>query len=50
MNIKKKAKHIAEILENLFPETPIPLQHTDTYTLLIAVLVVVSMVVSFIRS
>ena len=38
MNIKKKAKHIAEILENLFPETPIPLQHTDTYTLLIAVL------------
>ncbi len=36
--IKKKAKHIAEILENLFPETPIPLQHTDTYTLLIAVL------------
>ena len=38
MNIKKKAKHIAEILENLFPETPIPLQHSDTYTLLIAVL------------
>ena len=38
MNIKKKAKHIAEILEKLFPETPIPLQHTDTYTLLIAVL------------
>ena len=36
--IQKKAKHIAEILENLFPETPIPLQHTDTYTLLIAVL------------
>ena len=36
--IQKKAQHIAEILENLFPETPIPLQHTDTYTLLIAVL------------
>ena len=36
--IQKKAKHIAEILEKLFPETPIPLQHTDTYTLLIAVL------------
>ena len=36
--IQKKAKHIAEILENLFPETPIPLQHSDTYTLLIAVL------------
>ena len=36
--IQKKAKHIAEILEKLFPETPIPLQHSDTYTLLIAVL------------
>ena len=38
MNIKKKAQHIAEILDELFPETPIPLQHIDTYTLLIAVL------------
>ena len=36
--IQKKAKHIAEILDSLFPDTPIPLQHTDTYTLLIAVL------------
>ena len=36
--IQKKAKHIAEILDDLFPETPIPLQHVDTYTLLIAVL------------
>lgn len=36
--IQKKAQHIAEILDNLFPETPIPLQHTDSYTLLIAVL------------
>ena len=36
--IQKKAKHIAEILESLFPETPIPLLHADTYTLLIAVL------------
>ncbi len=37
-NIQSKAKHIAEILDELFPETPIPLQHSDTYTLLIAVL------------
>lgn len=33
-----KAKEIQEILENLYPETPIPLDHTDPYTLLIAVL------------
>ncbi len=33
-----KAIAIAEILEILFPETPIPLQHKDTYTLLVAVL------------
>jgi endonuclease-3 len=33
-----KAKAIAAILDTLFPETPIPLQHDDTYTLLIAVL------------
>jgi endonuclease-3 len=35
---KAKAKDIAVILDTLFPETPIPLQHDDTYTLLIAVL------------
>ena len=35
---KAKAKDIAVILDMLFPETPIPLQHDDTYTLLIAVL------------
>ncbi|MGI9161158.1 MAG: endonuclease III domain-containing protein, partial [Saprospiraceae bacterium] len=33
-----KAKAIAAILDTLFPETPIPLQHDDTYTLLVAVL------------
>lgn len=40
MSIRKteKAKSIAEILENLYPETPIPLDHKDPYTLLIAVL------------
>jgi endonuclease-3 len=35
---KAKAKAIAAILDALFPETPIPLQHDDPYTLLIAVL------------
>ena len=39
MNNKKvKALEIAKILEKLYPETPIPLNHKDTYTLLIAVL------------
>ncbi len=35
---KQKAAAIAAILEDLFPETPIPLSHEDAYTLLIAVL------------
>ncbi|HPQ21099.1 MAG TPA: endonuclease III [Saprospiraceae bacterium] len=35
---KEKAVEIAKILDNLYPETPIPLDHQDTYTLLIAVL------------
>ena len=39
MNNKKvNAIEIAKILEKLYPETPIPLNHKDTYTLLIAVL------------
>ena len=39
MNNKKiSALEIANILEKLYPETPIPLNHKDTYTLLIAVL------------
>ena len=39
MNKKQKnAIEIANILEQLYPETPIPLDHKDTYTLLIAVL------------
>ncbi len=36
--MNKKAKHISEILENFYPETPVPLDHTDAYTLLISVL------------
>jgi endonuclease III len=35
---KTKAKRIAVILDELYPETPVPLDHSDPYTLLIAVL------------
>ena len=35
---KDKATAIAKQLEKLYPETPIPLDHKDPYTLLIAVL------------
>ncbi len=35
---QEKAKAIADILEDLYPETPIPLDHKDPYTLLVAVL------------
>ncbi len=35
---KKIALEIADILESLYPETPIPLDHKDNYTLLVAVL------------
>lgn len=38
MTKKQKAIYIMEELEKLYPETPIPLDHTDSYTLLIAVL------------
>ncbi len=38
MTRKAKAADIAEILERLYPETPIPLQHEDAYSLLVAVL------------
>jgi endonuclease-3 len=33
-----KADAIAQILDDLYPTTPIPLDHTDPYTLLVAVL------------
>ena len=38
MNKKNKVIFIIRELENLFPEVPIPLNHKDPYTLLIAVL------------
>ena len=37
-NITQKAEAISLILEELYPETPIPLAHSDAYTLLVAVL------------
>jgi len=38
MNKKQKVQFIIETLEKLYPETPIPLNHKDPYTLLVAVL------------
>tara|TARA_B100000902_G_scaffold28834_1_gene34650 strand:- start:15329 stop:15973 length:645 start_codon:yes stop_codon:yes gene_type:complete len=34
----EKAEKIGEILDGLYPETPIPLDHKDPYTLLVAVM------------
>ncbi len=33
----EKAERIGEILDEIYPEVPIPLDHTDPYTLLVAV-------------
>ena len=38
MTRAERAARIAEVLSALYPETPIPLDHRDPYTLLIAVL------------
>lgn len=38
MTRAEKAERIMEILEELYPETPIPLDHSDPFTLLVAVL------------
>lgn len=38
MTKKEKATFVVETLEHLFPTTPIPLDHKDPYTLLVAVL------------
>ncbi len=35
---QEKVDHIIEILEKLYPKVPIPLDHRDPYTLLVAVL------------
>ena len=33
-----KAEKIGKILDELYPEQPIPLDHSDPYTLLVAVM------------
>ena len=38
MTKKEKVEYIVQQLEKLYPETPVPLDHKDPYTLLIAVL------------
>jgi endonuclease-3 len=38
MTKQEKADAIAQILDDLYPTTPIPLEHADPYTLLVAVL------------
>lgn len=38
MTRQERGRQIGAILENLYPETPIPLDHSSPYTLLIAVL------------
>ena len=38
MNEKEKAKKILKILNNFYPTTPIPLDHTNNFTLLMSVL------------
>jgi len=38
MTKKEKVEYVIQQLEKLYPETPVPLDHKDPYTLLIAVL------------
>ncbi|MEM9208188.1 MAG: endonuclease III, partial [Pseudomonadota bacterium] len=38
MTRSEKAARIAALLEELYPETPVPLDHSNTFELLIAVL------------
>lgn len=38
MTKAEKAQFVIDTLEDLYPETPVPLDHSDVYTLLIAVL------------
>ena len=38
MNRLQKAFKIGDILDSLYPHTPIPLNHNDAYTLLVAVM------------
>jgi endonuclease-3 len=37
MTKQERADHVGKELEKLYPETPVPLDHTDAFTLLVAV-------------
>ena len=39
----EKANKIGIILDKLYPETPIPLDHSSAYTLLVAVILAIKM-------
>ena len=38
MNRKQKAQKIGLLLDKLYPSTPVPLDHKDSYTLIVAVM------------
>lgn len=38
MNRKEKAKKIGNLLDKLYPKTPVPLYHSSAYTLIVAVM------------
>ena len=38
MKRQEKADKIGKMLDRLYPETPVPLDHSDPYTLLVAVM------------
>ena len=38
MNRKQKAEKIGLLLDELYPSTPVPLNHKDSYTLIVAVM------------
>jgi endonuclease-3 len=43
MDEKEKAKKILKILNKIYPRTPIPLNHTSNFTLLMSVLFISTM-------
>ena len=46
MRRQEKADRIGEILDDLYPEIPIPLDHRDPYTLLVAVALLTTVVLT----
>ncbi|MFZ9991856.1 MAG: endonuclease III, partial [Opitutales bacterium] len=37
MTKQERADYVGKVLAKLYPETPVPLDHTDAFTLLVAV-------------